>query len=107
MYNVRASMTSCKIHGKVKALIILVTLPQLDLDQILKNLEYDIFLQMIQRELKSVTRVKNCNNVVFCPELLCGPTTTSLVCYWMCYYVSNCCVDISETSESWNAITPD
>ena len=49
MYNVRASMTSCKIHGKVKALIILVTLPQLDLDQILKNLEYDIFLQMIQR----------------------------------------------------------
>ena len=43
MHNVRASMTSCKIHGKVKALIILVTLPQLDLDQILKNLEYDIF----------------------------------------------------------------
>ena len=44
----RVSMTSCKIHGKGKALIILVTLPQLDLDQILKNLEYDIFLQTIE-----------------------------------------------------------
>ena len=94
-------MTSCKIHGKVKALIILVTLPQLDLDQILKNLEYDIFLQMIQRgQLKSITRVKNCNNVVFCPELLCG--ATSLLCG-----VSNCCDDISETSGTWNAITLD
>ena len=42
-------MTSCKIHGKVKAFIMLVKLPQLDLDQILKNLEYDIFLQMVER----------------------------------------------------------
>ena len=68
---------------------------------------WHFFFKWYNGELESVTRVKNCNNVVFCPELLCGPTTTSLMCCWMCYYVSNCCVDISETSESWNAITPD